>query len=107
MLSSQFQISSQRSADIHINRGGVGRADEINMADLVELDVLSEDQVLSDKNSSGDGPLEKAAKLERVFLLQKRPKLLESEKSNPPPTRAKAKFPGKQRFTPCLCIGQG
>ena len=69
MLLFELQISNQRWE----------RADEINMADLLQ------DEDLSDENSSEDGPLEKAAESgASQFCCSKIkwPKLLESEKSS-------------------------
>ena len=62
MLSFEFQISNQRSADIHTNSWGL----RTSWRDLLQ------DEDLSDQNSSEDGPLEKAAEAGAIFaVLQK------------------------------------
>ena len=71
MLSLEFKISNQRSADIHTNSGRLywERADEIFICRVkIRHKMVS---------------LQKPLKLGQFLLFQKRSKLLESEKSSP------------------------
>ena len=75
MLSFEFQISIQRSADIHTNSGRLywERADEI----------FCKMKICPIKIRHKMAPLKKPLKLEQFLLFQKRSNLLESEKSSP------------------------
>ena len=75
------------------------------MADLVELDVLSEDQVLSDENSSEDGPLEKAAKAGASLAVPKKAEIAGERKvqSNPPPRPGQKRHSRGSKDPPRVC----
>lgn len=75
-----------------------GRADEI-------LDLLSEDQVLSDENSSEDGPLEKAAKAGASLAAPKKAEIARERKvqSNPPPRPGQKQNSRGSKDPPRVC----